>query len=498
MPTRYTLDVDLKEVATLEALASTDKKVADIKGLRLSLTRGSRPERTGASLPSSASLTLCRPNQRDALLQFKSEFELRNPPEFNDEESQVDWSPFNVTSYPKTKSWGNDTGYWDGSICEANSGVVIGVDLSCSCLHSHFKPNSSLFRLQYLRSLNFSYNDFSGSSIPSEINKLIRLQRLDLSRSSFLGKIPTEILHLTKLVSRDLSSSSFMYSQILLSIEKPFLSQLAQNLTNLRQLDMTYVNISSEIPQMMISNLTSLRSIHLRDCHLFGRLPRLSPTIRSLDLSVNPHLEYSLPEFNGKNSLVYLDLSDTSLPGNIPDSIINLKNLNVLIVRNCKFTGTIPSSIGNLSHLNSLDLSSNNFVGEVPSSFQNLNRVTDLFLENNKLSSKIPPALFNLPELSFLILASNDFTGTLPPNITSLSNLNFFDALSNSLVGIVPSTFFNIPSLKAFYLNDNQFNGPLEIGNISSISKLRWLGLSKNNFTGPIPRSISKLVPCVS
>ncbi|KAL0742913.1 hypothetical protein Bca4012_084426 [Brassica carinata] len=53
MPTRYTLDVDLKEVATLEALASTDKKVADIKGLRLSLTRGSRPERTGASLPSS-------------------------------------------------------------------------------------------------------------------------------------------------------------------------------------------------------------------------------------------------------------------------------------------------------------------------------------------------------------------------------------------------------------------------------------------------------------
>ncbi|KAH0863054.1 hypothetical protein HID58_080265, partial [Brassica napus] len=31
MPTRYTLDVDLKEVATLEALSSKDKKVAALK-----------------------------------------------------------------------------------------------------------------------------------------------------------------------------------------------------------------------------------------------------------------------------------------------------------------------------------------------------------------------------------------------------------------------------------------------------------------------------------
>ncbi|RID62987.1 hypothetical protein BRARA_E02020, partial [Brassica rapa] len=394
--------------------------------------------------------------QRDALLEFKSEF--------NDEGIQGAWTSFCVTSSPKRKSWENNTDccYWDGITCDANSGVVIGVDLSSSCLHGHFKPNSSLFRLQYLRSLNLAYNDFNASSIPTRINELMGLQRLNLSYTSFSGEIPTEILHLTKLVSLDLSSI-FMYSQTLSSPGKPFLSQLAQNLTNLRQLDLSHVNLSSEMPQMMISNLTSLRSIRLHGCNLFGRFPRLSPTIRSIDLSVNPHLESSLPEFNGSNSLVYLDVTDTSLSGSIPDSISNLKTLE----------GKIPSSIGNLSHLNILDFGYNNLAGEIPT------------------------ALFNLTKLSSLSLASNHFTGTLPHNITSLSNLNIFHAASNSFFGTVPSTFFNIPCLESLDLGDNQFSGPLEIGNISSMSKLQSLVLSKNNLTGPIPRSISKLVNLV-
>ncbi|KAH0851684.1 hypothetical protein HID58_094544, partial [Brassica napus] len=186
----------------------------------------------------------------------------------------------------------------------------------------------------------------------------------------------------------------------------------SRNLTNLRQLDLSHVNLSSEMPQMMISNLTSLRSIRLHGCNLFGRFPRLSPTIRSIDLSVNPHLESSLPEFNGSNSLVYLDVTDTSLSGSIPEySISNLKHLKVLSFSDCKFTGKIPSSIGNLSHLNILDFGYNNLAGEIPT------------------------ALFNLTKLSSLSLASNHFTGTLPHNINSLSNLNIFNAASNSFFG---------------------------------------------------------------
>ncbi|KAG2306577.1 hypothetical protein Bca52824_026325 [Brassica carinata] len=409
-----------------------------------------------------ASLTLCRPDQRDALLEFKSEF--------NDEGIQGAWTSFCVTSSPKRKSWENNTDccYWDGITCDANSGLPPWP----------FQTQQQSFQTAISPSLNLAYNDFNASSIPTRINELMGLQRLDLSYTSFSGKIPTEILHLTKLVSLDLSSI-FMYPQTLSSPGKPFLSQLAQNLTNLRQLDLSHVNLSSEIPQVMMSNLTSLRSIRLHDCNLFGKFPRLSPTIRSIDLSVNPNLESSLPEFD------------------------------VLTCFNCKFTGKIPFSIGNLSHLNILDLGYNNLAGEVPSSFQNLNRMTDLFLVNNKLSGKIPTALFNLTKLSVLKLASNQFTGTLPLNITSLSNLNVFHAASNSFVGTIPSTFFNIPSLVSLDLGDNQFSGPLEIGNISSMSKLQSLDLSKQSHRSnpyihiqisqpSIPTSISKLVSLVS
>ncbi|THG10401.1 hypothetical protein TEA_022070 [Camellia sinensis var. sinensis] len=55
MPTRYTLDVDLKDVVTLDALQSRDKKVTAAKETK------ARPERTGGSSPSSGSdrMRLC-------------------------------------------------------------------------------------------------------------------------------------------------------------------------------------------------------------------------------------------------------------------------------------------------------------------------------------------------------------------------------------------------------------------------------------------------------
>ncbi|WZY84222.1 hypothetical protein YC2023_030606 [Brassica napus] len=413
-------------------------------------------------LYSSASLTLCRPDQRDALLEFKSEFELGNPPEFLDELLHDYLVPVNVTSYPKTKSWANnsDCCQWDGITCDANSGMVTGVDLSYSSLHGHFKLNSSLFVLRQLRNLNLAYNDFNASPIPSGFNKLMGLERLNLSHSWFSGQIPPEILHLTKLVSLDLSSCFNLSQSRPLFIDKPFLGQLAQNLTNLRHLDMSYVNISSEIPQM-ISNLTSLRSICLHKCHLFGRLPLSflrSPIIQSIDLSMNPYLESSLPEFNGRK---------------------------------------IPFSIGNLSLLNTLHLSSNNFDGEIPSSIQNLNQMTNVNVLNNMFSGDFLTALLNLTKLTDLALAFNHFTGALSPNITSLSNLKYFDASLNSFVGSIPSTLFTIPSLETIFLNNNQLSGPLEIGNISSMSKLQELDLSRNDLTGPIPRSISKFVNLV-
>lgn len=102
--------------------------------------------------------------------------------------------------------------------------------------------------------------------IPTQFNKLKELRRLNLSDSWLSGLIPTELLHLTKLVSLDLYSNS-------LSAEKSFLSKLVQNLTNLEELYLGLVNISSEIPQN-ISNLSSLKSLSLDECNLIGKFPK--------------------------------------------------------------------------------------------------------------------------------------------------------------------------------------------------------------------------------
>ncbi|CAD5314895.1 unnamed protein product [Arabidopsis thaliana] len=173
---------------------------------------------------------LCHSDQKDALLDFKNEF------------GMVD-----------SKSWVNksDCCSWDGITCDAKSGNVIGLDLSSIFLYGQLKSNSSLFKLRHLRDLNLANNNFNNSPIPAEFDKLTGLERLDLSQSSLSGQIPINLLQLTKLVSLDLSSSDFFGDESFhyLSIDKSFLPLLARNLRNLRELDMSYVKISSEIPE---------------------------------------------------------------------------------------------------------------------------------------------------------------------------------------------------------------------------------------------------------
>ncbi|XP_010548767.2 PREDICTED: receptor like protein 30-like [Tarenaya hassleriana] len=189
-----------------------------------------------------------------------------------------------------------------------------------------------------------------------------------------------------------------------------------------------------------------------------------------------------------------LDLGANNLSGRLPDSIDKLKALNFLNLYSCNLFGQIPSSIGNLSYVTDLDLSSNNFVGEVPSSIGSLSRLTQLQLVNSNLSGNFPLALLNLTKLERIDLRSNQFTGQLPSNLSRLSKLEDFEVSGNSFSGTIPSSLFMIPSLVWAMFSQNQLTGPLEIGNVSSSSKLGVLSLDDNNFHGPIPVSVSKLV----
>ncbi|KAF3574807.1 hypothetical protein F2Q69_00062163 [Brassica cretica] len=440
------------------------------------------------------------PDQSDILLEFKNEFKIQKSCEFLD---------------PKTQSWANKSDYcnWQGVTCETKSGKVIGLDLSCSCLHGRLKPNSSLFRLQHLRSLNLAYNSFFDSTIPAKFNKLMGLERLNLSESSFSGQIPTEIVQLTNLVSLGLSSSSSSsYTPSNLSIEEPsFLRLLALNLRNLRELDMSSVNISSEIPKEF-SNMWSLRSLILENCNLLGIFPSnvfLIPSLHLINLDYNPKLRGQLPDFQVNKSLQRISIDMTSFSGTIPDSVGNLKHLISLKLASSAFSGRIPSSLGNLSHLSFLRLSYNNFIGEIPSSIGNLKQLIYFHVFSNKLSGNFPSALLNLTQhLSGLSLSgiplsttniTSDFSSNLeflylsrckvtefPEFIRNIPNLHDLALSNNKMKGLVPDWLWRLPELDYLDLSRNSFSGPLFIPS----SSIEYLFASKNNFTGELPSSI--------
>ncbi|EOA39580.1 hypothetical protein CARUB_v10008198mg [Capsella rubella] len=416
---------------------------------------------------------LCHSDQRDALLEFKSEFLISIP----------DWG---VGSDIKTESWVNksDCCSWDGITCAAKSGKVIGLDLRYNYLYGKLESNSSLFKLLHLRDLNLVGNNFNNSPIPAEFDKLMELERLNLFGSSLSGQIPINLLQLTKLVSLHLSSSGFSDSSSSLSIDESFLHLLAQNLRNLRVLDMSNVNISSKIPHEF-SKLRSLRSLDLSLCNLFGEFPSsvlLIPSLQSITLSYNPNLRGKLPVFGENNSLVELGIERTAFSGPLPDSIINLKHLISLTLTSSQFTGKIPFSVGNLSHLLSLDLSYNNFVGEIPSSISNLKQLTHFDVSSNKLSGNLPASILNFTQLRSLGLSSNQFTGSLPLIISQSYKLESFSADDNPYTKAILSSLVKIPSLRSIHLSYNQFDDLTWIGNISMLPNLQSFSITNNNY----------------
>ncbi|KAF8391161.1 hypothetical protein HHK36_023462 [Tetracentron sinense] len=487
----------------------------------------------------------CLHDQSSALLQFKHSFSINK-------------SASEDSTYPKAESWKphTDCCSWDGVTCDIVNGHVIGLDLSNSWLYGSIHSNTTLFHLRHLQRLSLAYNHFNYSPIPYGFHLLTSLTHLNLSSSAFSGQIPLEILGLTKLVSLDLSWNhnllkleNLSWSHKLLKLEKPSFRTLVQRLTNLRKLHLAYVNISSIVPDFL-ADFSSLTSLDLRYCQLYGIFPKsifLHPNLQSLRVSENLNLTLYLPDFHSGSSLRILDLSRTNFSGELPASINKLKLLNSLYLKACNFSGSISSSIGpipssvtGLSNLITLSLHGNSLSGAIPRSISKLVNLEHLYLSSNNFSGTVElDEFFKLKNLTYLHLSDNSLSlittvhinssfpkfiqlglsscniSKFPDFLRNQNELQSLDISNNKIHGQIPKWMWNVGketldymnlshnflqgleeppailpwgSLQYLDLHSNQLQGPLPIPSIST----SFFSISNNKLTGKIPRLICK------
>ncbi|KAL3530872.1 hypothetical protein ACH5RR_010194 [Cinchona calisaya] len=121
-----------------------------------------------------------------------------------------------------------------------------------------------------------------------------------------------------------------------------------------------------------------------------------------------------------------LNLKRQKLVGTMSPFIANLSFLHFLDLSDNSFQGVIPEVLGGLSMLQNLNLSFNFIIGQIPGNLSRCSNLINLVLDHNYLVQEIPPELGMLSKLTRLYLKNNNITGTFPASIGNLTSLQSF------------------------------------------------------------------------
>ncbi|PON43273.1 LRR domain containing protein, partial [Parasponia andersonii] len=185
-------------------------------------------------------------------------------------------------------------------------------------------------------------------------------------------------------------------------------------------------------------------------------------------------------------NLNVIDMSSNRLQGHLP---LPPPSTIGFLISNNKLVGGVPSSICNLNSIQSLDLSSNSLSGNIPSCIGNASDGLEVLnLGMNQLSGTIPLTFTKGNSLMYLNLHGNQFEGSLPHSLLNCERLEFLDVGNNKMKGSFPQWLESLPKLQVLILRSNRFSGPIGNPKTSfSFQKLRFIDLSNNDFTGPLP-----------
>ncbi|XP_039165507.1 probable LRR receptor-like serine/threonine-protein kinase At3g47570 [Eucalyptus grandis] len=201
-------------------------------------------------------------------------------------------------------------------------------------------------------------------------------------------------------------------------------------------------------------------------------------------------------------------MSINPIIGEIPMSIVNLVNLELLRIEHTILSGAIMFNVGNLQNLVILRLSNNSLSGMIPSSLQKMKKLSILYLDGNHFHGHIPSHLDKCQSLMWLDLSNNNlsgsiflavktlmylnlshnhFNGALPAYVGQIDHLETLDISSNMFGGEIPSTLGYCVGLVSLEMKDNHFKGSIP-QSFSSLRSIEILDLSNNNLSGEIPK----------
>ncbi|PWA95598.1 protein kinase-like domain-containing protein [Artemisia annua] len=189
-----------------------------------------------------------------------------------------------------------------------------------------------------------------------------------------------------------------------------------------------------------------------------------------------------------------LRLVSQGLEGSLSPHVGNLSFLRKLNLVNNSFQGTIPHELGRLSRLRRLYLDENKFSGVIPTNLSGCSNLKDLWLAQNKLTGSIPKEMSLLSKLVFLAIHDNKLTGGIPPFLGNITSMELFSAVGNPLGGSIPDTLGLWQSLTEFYSGECNLYGSIP-HSIFNLSLLVNFSLAGNHLTGSLPSEFGNQLP---
>ncbi|XP_051137604.1 receptor-like protein EIX2 isoform X1 [Andrographis paniculata] len=341
----------------------------------------------------------------------------------------------------------------------------------------------SLGNLSGLEELDISFNKLVGL-IPSSFRKLKALRWLRLSSNQLSGQIPESLGNLSGLEVLDIS-----FNKLVGLIPSSF-----RKLKALRWLSLSSNQLSGEIP-IFLGQLSNLERLGISDNLFNGTISEVHfdklSKLKYFDVSSNSiNFKFGhgwVPSFQ----LNFLFMGSSDIGGQFPSWLQSQKTLVYLNLSNCGISGTLPSDIGYmLPLLNTLLMSRNSINGSLPDSLCNMRSLQVIDLSNNNLSGNMSECWQKFQGLKFLSLSSNELSGTIPKSIGGAGGLQWLLLNNNMLSGPIPSTLQNCTYLEALDVGENMLSGkiPAWIGNMQL--SLFILKLRNNQFHGEIPRAL--------